>query len=95
MSSAKKWTVRGLHFQRPPAARAKLVRITSGAAFTVAVDIRWGSPTYGKWVSTTMRAWEGGQFLVPHGFAFGFCTLKPKAEVRQHLCPRSRRWLAL
>jgi len=83
--SSRKWTVRGLHFQRPPATQAKLVRVASGAALAVAVDIRMGSATYGKWVSTTMRAWEGGQFLVPHGFAFGFCTLEQDTELL-YLC---------
>lgn len=73
--SARRGTVRGLHFQRPPHAQAKLVRCAAGAVRCVAVDIRDGSPTYGGWVHATLTAEQGEQFHVPSGFAHGFVTL--------------------
>jgi dTDP-4-dehydrorhamnose 3,5-epimerase len=79
--SADPGTVRGLHFQVPPAAQAKLVRVARGAIFDVAVDIRQGSPTYGKWVGATISAQAWNQILVPAGFAHGYCTLEPDTEV--------------
>lgn len=74
-------TVRGLHFQSPPHAQAKLVRCGKGALFDVAVDIRCGSPTYGKWVGFELSFENGLQLLVPAGFLHGFVTLQPDTEI--------------
>jgi dTDP-4-dehydrorhamnose 3,5-epimerase len=79
--SAAKGTVRGLHFQIPPFVQDKLVRVTHGAIFDVAVDLRRGSPTYGKHVSAVISAKEWNQILVPAGFAHGLVTLEPDTEV--------------
>jgi dTDP-4-dehydrorhamnose 3,5-epimerase len=79
--SARKGTVRGLHFQTPPIAQAKLVSVARGAIFDVAVDIRAGSPTFGKYVSATLSAREGSQIFLPVGFAHGMMTLEPDTEV--------------
>ncbi|MDT9599695.1 dTDP-4-dehydrorhamnose 3,5-epimerase [Sphingosinicella rhizophila] len=80
--SAARGVLRGLHFQLPPAAQDKLVRVSRGAIFDVAVDIRKGSPTFGKWVGLTLSADLWNQILVPQGFAHGFVTLEPDTEVQ-------------
>jgi len=80
MSSAT-GTLRGLHFQAPPSAQAKLVRCGRGALFDVAVDIRRGSPTYGKWVGYDLTFENGLQLLIPEGFLHGFVTRTPDTEI--------------
>ena len=74
-------TLRGLHFQAPPHAQAKLVRCGRGAIFDVAVDIRRGSPTYGQWKGYELTAENGDQLYIPVGFAHGFVTLMPDSEI--------------
>lgn len=74
-------TVRGLHFQIPPKEAAKLVRVTRGAIFDVAVDLRRSSPTYGKHVATVLDTDNWLQMFIPGGFAHGFCTMQPHTEV--------------
>ena len=74
-------TLRGLHFQAPPHAQAKLVRCGRGAVFDVALDIRLGSPTYGKWAGYKLSAENGYQLYVPVGFAHGFVTLEENSEI--------------
>lgn len=78
--SARPGVLRGLHFQAPPHAQAKLVRVVKGRVWDVAVDIRVGSPTYGKWVSTELSADNDRQLFIPEGFAHGFITLDPDTE---------------
>lgn len=79
--SAPAFTVRGLHYQAPPFAQAKLVRVLRGAIVDVAVDVRPGSPSYGKWVRAELSAETGVQIFVPRGFLHGFATLEPDTEV--------------
>ena len=79
--SAEKYVLRGLHYQSNPMAQDKLVRVVRGSIFDVAVDIRKGSPHYGKWLSLIVSAMAWNQILVPKGFAHGFLTLEPNTEV--------------
>ena len=79
--SAAVGTVRGLHFQSPPHAQAKLVRCGRGRLFDVAVDIRRGSPTYGRWVGVELSFENARQLLVPEGFLHGFVTREPDTEI--------------
>lgn len=79
--SAAPGTVRGLHFQSPPHAQAKLVRCGRGRLFDVAVDIRRGSPSYGKWTGVELSFENGKQILVPSGFLHGFVTREPDTEI--------------
>ena len=79
--SRKAGVLRGLHYQLPPFAQDKLVRVTSGAILDVAVDIRKSSPTFGRWLALEVSAKRWNQILVPKGFAHGFVTLIPDTEV--------------
>jgi dTDP-4-dehydrorhamnose 3,5-epimerase len=79
--SRARGVLRGLHFQAPPAAQGKLIRVLAGAIHDVAVDIRRGSPTYGRHAAVVLNASDGDQFWVPPGFAHGFVTLADNTEV--------------
>lgn len=79
--SAIRGTLRGLHFQKPPATQAKLMRVLSGSIVDVAVDCRVGSPTYGRYVMAELSAASGMQMLTPHGFAHGILTLEPDTAI--------------
>ncbi len=80
-SKSVRGTLRGLHFQLPPVAQVKLVRVVRGAVWDVAVDIRAGSLTFGAWVGVELSADNFRQLYVPTGFAHGFCVLSDEAEV--------------
>ena len=79
--SVRAGTVRGLHFQTPPAAQGKLVRCLAGRLIDVAVDVRQDSPTFGRWISVILSPEECNQLWVPFGFAHGFCTLEPNTVI--------------
>lgn len=79
--SRPRWTLRGIHFQRPPHAQAKLVRCLRGRILDVAVDLRRGSPTWGHWVAAELSAADGRQLFVPAGFGHAFLTLEPDCEI--------------
>jgi dTDP-4-dehydrorhamnose 3,5-epimerase len=80
-SVSRRNVVRGLHFQRPPHAETKLVRAVAGAVFDAFVDLRRGSPTYGRWASVELAAEKRNALLVPRGFAHGFCARTEGAVV--------------
>ena len=75
-SKSKAGVIRGLHWQKPPFAQSKLVRVVKGAVYDVAVDIRVGSPTFGKYVGVFLTEDDHKQFFIPRGFAHGFIALK-------------------
>lgn len=79
--SVQKGTLRGMHFQRPPKADAKLVKCMAGAVFDVIVDLRRGSNSFGKWTSVTLTAENGEMIYIPEGFAHGFQTLTKDAQL--------------
>lgn len=97
--SARRGTIRGLHFQTHPHAQGKLVRCTAGALFDVAVDIRRGSPTFGHWVGQVLTPGNGRQVWIPPGFAHGFCSIEPNTVICYKVtdyydaaCDRGLRW---
>jgi dTDP-4-dehydrorhamnose 3,5-epimerase len=81
LSRSVRGTVRGLHFQRPPKAQAKLTRVIAGEVFDVAADVRAGSPTYGKWVAVRLSGENRKSLFIPAGYAHGFCVCSADAEV--------------
>ena len=80
LSHSTKNTLRGLHYQKEPKAQGKLVMVLSGEIFDVAVDIRKGSPTYGKWIGVFLSDKKKQMLYVPPGFAHGFCVLSDKVD---------------
>lgn len=96
-SRSARGTLRGLHYQAPPG-QGKLVRVVAGEVFDVAVDIRRGSPTYGRWVGVTLSAENHRQLYVPTGFAHGFCVVSESADflykVTSYYAPAEERGIA-
>lgn len=80
-SRSRKGVLRGLHFQRPPHAQAKLIRVTRGSVWDVVVDLREGSATYGRWEGHELSARDGSMLYVPEGFAHGFLALEEGSEL--------------
>ena len=80
-SRSKRGVLRGLHYQKDPMAQGKLVRCVRGSIFDVAVDIRKGSPTYGKWVGYVLSEENKDMLYIPRGFAHGFCALEDDSEI--------------
>ncbi|SFD66779.1 dTDP-4-dehydrorhamnose 3,5-epimerase [Lentibacillus persicus] len=80
--TVEKGTIRGLHYQLNPEAQTKLVRVITGAVYDVAVDIRKGSPTYGKWTGVMLSDENHRMLLIPKGFAHGFCTLTENTHIQ-------------
>jgi dTDP-4-dehydrorhamnose 3,5-epimerase len=80
-TTAGRGTIRGFHFQRPPAAEAKLIRCVKGAVFDVAVDLRAGSPTFLRWHAVELRAEEAREVFIPEGFAHGFQALTDETQL--------------
>jgi dTDP-4-dehydrorhamnose 3,5-epimerase len=74
-------TIRGIHFQMHPRAQGKLVRCSAGSVLDIGVDLRRNSPTYGKWISTTLTAEKNNQLWIPVGFGHAFCTLEPDSII--------------
>jgi dTDP-4-dehydrorhamnose 3,5-epimerase len=98
-SCSRAGVLRGLHYQLPPHAQGKLVRVVRGAAFDVAVDIRRGSPTFGRWVGAELSDVNRRQMWIPEGFAHGFLALQDATEfvykttdVYARECERAVRW---
>ena len=98
-SRSRRGVLRGLHYQLPPHAQGKLVRVVQGAAFDVAVDIRRGSPTFGQWEGVELSALNKRQLWIPEGFAHGFLALQDDThflykttDVYAKDCERSIRW---
>lgn len=79
-SKSKQHALRGLHYQLPPKAQGKLVQVSAGSAFDVAVDIRKNSPTFGTWIGVTLSSTEKNMLYIPPGFAHGFCALEENTE---------------
>lgn len=98
-SCSKKGVLRGLHYQLPPHAQGKLVRVTQGAAFDVAVDMRKGSPTFGQWVSAELNSQNKHMLWIPEGFAHGFVALEDNTHFQYKTtdfyakeCERAIKW---
>ena len=83
-SSSERHVLRGLHYQRPPRAQSKLVRVVSGRIFDVAVDLRSDSPTSGRWVGANLSADDRKMMYIPSWCAHGFCVLSERAEIVYH-----------